>query len=151
MKRFVNVHKGEETAGSGEVILRSDIRETSCFCIVARDAAHKIGALAHAMFIHGGPKEKKDPLLAREAKEAIDKMLSNMTLLGATPKDIKVEMIATENVRHEYTDKDFNEEVECICDVLKERHIKCRSYAVKDIGSQHAALDVATGKISLED
>ncbi|HOD12806.1 MAG TPA: hypothetical protein PLO93_01495 [Candidatus Omnitrophota bacterium] len=151
MKRSVNVHKGEATAGCGEIILKSDVRDTSCFCIIARDAAHKIGALAHALFIHGGAKEKKDPLLNKEARQAIDKMLSNMTLLGAQPKDIEVEMIASENVRHDDPDQDFEEEVRCICDVLKERHIKCREHIVQDIGAHHAALDVETGKIFLED
>ena len=151
MKRFINVHKGEETAGSGEVVLKSDVRDTSCFVIVARDAAHKIGALAHALFIHGGPKEKKDPLLVKETKEAVDKMLSNMTLLGAKPDDIEVEMIAGENVRHQKDDRDYDDEVHCICEVLKDRHIRCRDHALKDVGPHHVALDVESGKISLDD
>jgi len=148
MKRLIDVHKGEETAGRGDVVLKSDIRDTSCFVIVARDAAHKIGALAHAMFVTGGLKEKKDPVLAKEAKEAIDKMLSNMTLLGAAEKDIEVELVAGENVKHEGHDPEFNEEINRIHDILKDRHIKCRDEAVADLGSKHVALDVDSGKIS---
>ncbi len=148
MKRFINVHKGDATAGRGEIVLKSDIHEKPCFAIVARDSSHKIGAIAHAMFLSCGPKEKRDPILVKDAQEAIDKMISNMKLLGSAPKDIEVSLVAGENVVHKEKDPDYDHEVETIFNILKERHIKCRKDAVEDIGEKHAALDVESGNVS---
>ncbi|MDD3374376.1 MAG: hypothetical protein PHY73_01465 [Candidatus Omnitrophica bacterium] len=148
MKRFVNVHKGEATAGRGEVILKSDIRDRSCFAIVARDPMHKIGAIAHAMFLHSVHKEKTDPILAKDARESIDKMISNMTLLGAASDDIEVSLVAGENVDHQKDDFEYDEEVDRIFNILKERRIRCREVSAVDVGHKHVMLDVETGDIS---
>ncbi|MDP8264420.1 MAG: hypothetical protein P9M12_02935 [Candidatus Aceula lacicola] len=148
MKRFVNVHKGEATAGRGEVVLKSDIRDRSCFAIVARDPSHKIGAIAHAMFLHSEHKEKTDPILAKDAREAIDKMLSNMTLLGAASNDIEVSLVAGENVEHQENDSEYDEEINRIFNILKERQIRCQEGSVVNVGHKHVALDVETGNIS---
>ena len=148
MKRFVNVHKGEATAGRGEVVLKSDIRDRSCFAIVARDPMHKIGAIAHATFLHSAHKEKTDPILSKDAREAINKMISNMTLLGATSDDIEVSLVAGENVEHQRNDSEYDEEVGRIFNILKERHIRCREVSAVDAGHKHVTLDVETGDIS---
>jgi len=147
MKRFINVHKGEATAGRGEVVLKSDVRDRSCFAIVARDPMHKIGAIAHAMFLHSEHKEKTDPILVKDARESIDKMISNMTLLGATSDDIEVSLVAGENVEHQENDPEYDEEINRIFNILKERQIRCKEDSVVDAGHKHVALDVETGNI----
>jgi len=150
MKRFVSVHKGEATAGRGEVVLKSDIQDRSCFVIVARDSAHKIGCLAHAMFLKGGIGGKKDEVLAKDAREAIDKMVSNMTLLGAAVENIEVSMVAGENVEHQNNDIEYDREVNRIHEILKEHHIRWRENDVCDCGKRHVLLDVETGSIDYE-
>ncbi len=148
MKRFINVHKGEATAGRGEVVLKSDVRDRSCFAIVARDSSHKIGAIAHAMFLHSAHSNKTDPILIRDAREAIDKMISNMTLLGAASDDIEVSLVAGENVEHQDNDSEYDGEINRIFNILKERRIRCRETSAVDVGHKHVMLDVETGGIS---
>ena len=102
MKRLINVHKGEATAGRGEVVLKSDIRDRSCFVIVARDAAHKIGCLAHALFINGSHADsKRESLLFKDAKEAVDKMISNMEEVKARKGSL---IVLTDQKSTEFTD-----------------------------------------------
>ncbi len=150
MKRLINVHKGEATAGCGEVVLKSDIQDQSCFVLVARDPAHKIGCLAHALFTHKGKEDKREKFLTKEAREEIDKMIHNMTLLGAHTDDIEVSLIAGENVEHDDHDLEYEREINRIHEILKERHIKWRENSVCDCGKKHVLLDVETGQVDYE-
>ncbi len=150
MKRIVNVHKGEATAGRGEVVLKSDIHDHSCFVLVARDPQHHIGCLAHALFTNKGKEDKRDRFLTKEAQDEIDKMIHNMTLLGATPDDIEVSLIAGENIEHEQDDAEYDREINRIHQILKERHIKWRENNVCDCGRKHVLLDVESGRVDYE-
>lgn len=150
MKRFINVHKGQATAGRGEVVLKSDVQNRSCFVIVARDQEHKIGCLAHAAFISGKGNGKKEEFLTKDAQRAIDKMISNMTLLGSSLEDIEVSLIAGENIKHEENDPEYDKEIDRIHQILQQRRIRWNKDGLCDCGDRHVVFDVESGKIEYE-
>lgn len=150
MKKFINVHKGQATAGRGEVVLKSDIQNRSCFVIVARDQAHKIGCLAHTFFVSGKGNGKKEEFLTNDARTAIDKMISNMTLLGSRLDDIEVSLVASENIKHEENDSEYEKEIERIYQILQDRRIRWTKDRLHDCGNKHVVFDVETGNIDYE-
>ena len=147
MKRFVDVHTGEVMAGQGEVVLKSDTNG-GCLVIVAYDKLHKIGALAHAMFL--SEQQRKNCRKMRDAAAAINEMLEDMSLLGATANDIEVSLVAGENIPHEKDDPEYNHNIESTFNLLQQRHIKIREMASADPGTAHIALDVESGDILYE-
>lgn len=145
MKRFIDVHNGEIMAGQGEVILKSDA-ESACLIIAAYDPTKKIGALAHAMFENGHP-HHASPIL-RNASQAIDEMIKDMSLLGSKTENIEVSVVAGENVRHQTDDPVYHQSIHEVVDVLKKRSLRFSQKLTEEIGSAHLALDVESGKIS---
>ena len=145
MKRSINVHSGEVMAGKEETVLKSDANN-ECMVIVAYDSIHKVGGLAHAMFAGFNGKRRKFTTI-REAEEAIDEMIKDMSILGSGEDDIEVCLVAAENLKHEKEDpvikKSFNE----VTDILKKKHIRFSHVGTEDIGKHHVAIDVETGDI----
>jgi len=147
MKRFIDVHTGEIMAGQGEVILKSDTG-SACLIIAAYDPAHKIGALAHAMFANS-PVRHESPVL-RDAAHAIDEMVADMELLGSRPDTIEISLVAGENVRADHSNSAYRTNIDEVLGALKARRIRFRSDLLEDVGNAHVTLDVESGKISCE-
>jgi len=149
MKRFIDVHKGEVMAGQGEVVLHSDSKEP-CLVIVARDPDNKIGGLAHAVFMSGRLDKKWHSSAIRDAAGAIDEMIKDMTLIGASRENIEVSLVAGENVPHDKNDPEYFKNLDSTIDLLKQKRVKLVEHPEKDIGPMHVALDVNTGTISYD-
>ena len=148
MKRFIDVHMGEVMAGKEDAVLHSDANN-ACLVIAAYDSVHKIGGLAHAMFVStNGVVRRKNQPKSRDASSAIDEMIKDMELLGSNKEDIKICLVTGENVPHEKDDPDYQKTIDNVINILKEKDIKFGEKTVTDIGDMHVALDVGTGTIS---
>ncbi|MCK5579956.1 MAG: hypothetical protein KAJ18_01640 [Candidatus Omnitrophica bacterium] len=146
MKKMIDVHRDEIVAGQGEVVLESDA-SGACLVIVARDAIKKIGGLAHAMFYSSFAERRKSSVVLRNASEAIDEMIENMSLIGADRDNIEVSLITGENVLHESNDTEYTRNLNFAADILRQKHVKFRENSVQDVGGAHVALDVESGEI----
>lgn len=149
MKRLIDVHTGEVMAGSEETVLHSD-SHNRCMVICAYDSMRKIGGLAHAMFLSGRLNKKCSSSIVRDAGGAIDEMIDDMLLLGASKDDIEVCLMTGENVPHRKDDPEYNRTLEEAIEILKEKHIRYRDGAVSDAGDLHVSFDVETGHISYD-
>jgi len=147
MKRMIDVHTGEVMAGQGDVVLKSDTNN-ACMVIVAYDALHKIGGLAHALFrgSNGGANLHAHAL--RDASYAIDEMIKDMTLLGSETKDIEVELVTGENVPHDKNDPDYKQSLTSAIELIRQKNMRLRENSIEDVGRAHVALDVSDGSIS---
>jgi len=146
MKRLIDVHSGEVIAGQGEVVLKSDTT-SPCLVFTAYDSVHKIGCLAHALFLSGPSKEIESTFL-KDASHAIDEMISDMTLLGARKDDIEVCLLTGENVSHKDEDMIYSHNIASAVDLLKQKRVKLKRNAPSDVGRSHVVLDVESGSIS---
>ena len=147
MKRFIDVGRGEIMAGQGEVVLKSKA-DRACLVIVAYDAAKKIGGLAHAMFLGNGLAQKRISGRIRDAAGAIDEMLKDMTLLGASRNDIEVSLVTGENVPpHSQDDPDYTRNIDSAIEILKKKNVRIKDNTAHDVGPMHVSLDVASGNI----
>lgn len=149
MKRLVDVHTGEVMAGSEGTILHSD-SHNRCMVICAYDKEKKVGGLAHAMFLSGRLNKKCSNSILRDAGGAIDEMIDDMLMLGATKEDIEVCLMTGENIPHRKDDPDYNQTLQEALEILKEKHIKYREGAIADAGDLHVSFDVETGHISYD-
>ena len=147
MKRMIDVHTGEVMAGQGDVVLKSDTNN-ACMVIVAYDALHKIGGLAHALFRGNNGGASLHAHALREASYAIDEMVKDMTLLGSETADIEVELVTGENVPHEKNDPNFKESLALALDLIQRKNMRLRKDTVEDVGRSHVSLDVSNGSIS---
>lgn len=147
MKRFIDVHTGEIMAASEDSILKSET-DKKCLVLIAYDSLKKIGGIAHAMFSSNVLKDNSKSSILCDAGKAIDELIDNMSLLGARKDDIKIKLVAGENVPHKKDDTNYNENVKSTVDLLKKRHINIEEDTTTDIGDSHVILDVGTGKIS---
>ncbi len=146
MKRIIDVHRGEIMAGQGEVILESDTNG-ACLVIMAYDASHKIGGLAHALYFSGRIDKQWHSSTLRNASEAIDEMIADMLLIGADREHIEVALVTGENVVHNEQDAEYVKNLNSTIEILKEKNIKLRENLCQDIGRRHVALDVESGEI----
>lgn len=149
MKRLVDVHTGEVMAGSEETILHSD-SHNRCMVICAYDSLRKIGGLAHAMFLSGRLSKKCSNSIVRDAGGAIDEMIADMLLLGASKDDIEVCLMTGENIPHRKDDLEYNKTLQEAIEILKEKHIRYREGAVADAGDLHVSFDVESGHVSYD-
>ncbi len=149
MKRLVDVHTGEVMAGSEETILHSD-SHNRCMVICAYDSLRKIGGLAHAMFLSGRLNKKCSNSIVRDAGGAIDEMIADMLLLGASKDDIEVCLMTGENIPHRKDDPEYNKTLQEAIEILKEKHIRYREGAVTDAGDLHVSFDVESGHVSYD-
>ena len=147
MKREIDVHTGEIMVAGEETILKSDTN-SACLVFVAYDAEKKIGGLAHAMMLSGRFNHKSSSGVFREAGEAIDEMVEDMTLLGADKDHIEVRLVTGENIPHQQGDPDYQRNISSAYEILKRKHIKCDEKTLVDVGRSHVAFDVSTGDIS---
>jgi chemotaxis receptor (MCP) glutamine deamidase CheD len=118
--------------------------------ICAYDNMHKIGGLAHAMFLSGRLNKKYSSSVLRDAGGAIDEMINDMLLLGANKDDIEVCLMTGENVPHRKDDPEYSKTLQEAAEVLKEKHIKYKDGVLDDAGSLHVSFDVGTGHISYD-
>ncbi|MBU0468112.1 MAG: hypothetical protein KJ736_03475 [Candidatus Omnitrophica bacterium] len=146
MKRFVDVHMSEVMAGKSYTILHSDANN-ACLVIAAYDANHKVGGLAHAMFVSEECSKKLNHSYTRDAGKAIDEMIQDMELLGSSVDDIEVCLVTGENVPHQKGDLNYQNRIDSAIDLLKRKHIKFKQKTTIDIGDKHVSLDVSTGKL----
>ncbi len=146
MKRVIDVHRGEIMAGRGEVILESDTKG-ACLVIMAYDASHKIGGLAHALYFSGRIDKQWHSSTLRNASEAIDAMITDMILIGADYEHIEVTLVTGENVVHSEQDAEYVKNLNSTIEILKEKNIKFRENLCQDIGQHRVALDVESGSI----
>lgn len=149
MKRFIDVHGGEVMAGQGDVVLKSNTNG-SCLVIVAYDSIKKIGGLAHAIFFSNGLSQRKRCTVMRDADEAIDELLKDMTLLGAQRENIEVYLVTGENVPHKQNDPDYEKNISSTIDLLKQKHIRIKEQLADDLGYSHISFDVESGSILYE-
>lgn len=147
MKRFIDVHMSEVMAGKEDTILHSDANN-ACLVIAAYDATHKVGGLAHAMFVSEECSKKLNHSYSRDAGKAIDEMIQDMELLGSTINDIEVCLVTGENVPHEKDDKNYLNRIRSAITLLKRKSIKFKQETTTDIGDKHVFLDVSTGKLT---
>lgn len=141
MKRFIDVHTGEVMAGQGEVVLQSDAKGGS-MVIIAYDASHKIGALAHAI-LAGRHMIKRLP----GAETAIDEMITDMAMLGAQRDEIKVSLVV-DNLGSSNGSTEYAHGLNQTIELLKQRHVQVQENIMPGNGSAHVALDVESGVIS---
>ncbi len=146
MKRFIEVHDGEIVAGQGDVVLKSD-SDHACLVITAYDPNHKIGALAHAIFLSELVEKKHDPSIMQDVSHAIDEMITDMTLLGSHRSDIEVCLVTGENVQHTQDDPAYNRNIATAIEVLKEKRVRFREDTATEVGKSHVGLDVESGEI----
>ena len=146
MKRIIDVHRGEIMAGQGEVVLESDTNG-ACLVILAYDADHKIGGLAHALYFSGRIDKQWHSATLRNASDAIDEMIEDMALIGADRDSIEVALVTGENVLHDKNDPEYVKNLNSTREILKNKNIKLRKDSCKDIGQHHVALDVESGEI----
>ena len=86
----------------------------------------------------------------RDAGGAIDEMIDDMLLLGASKEDIEVCLMTGENIPHRPDDPDYNKTLQEAINILKDKHIKYREGAIADAGDLHVSFDVETGHISYD-
>ncbi|MFH1359570.1 MAG: hypothetical protein ABIJ41_00845 [Candidatus Omnitrophota bacterium] len=146
MKRYIDVHTGEIMAGRGEVILKSDCR-SACLVIAAYDAENKIGGLAHAFFSKGKYAGKQSYTRILDTSGAIEKMIEDMSFLGAHKECIEICLVSAENVPHEPHDLEYDHNIAKVIDLLRQKHIRFRDDSSTDIGNHHVALDVGSGSV----
>lgn len=154
MKRFIGVHAGEIMTGRGETVLKSDTN-SACLVIVAYDSTRKIGSLAHAVFMpmngtnhNGSNHHSKFSSYIRDVSQAIDEMLTEMTLLGANKDEIEIRLVTGENVAHQQGDPHYFEPLNTTVDLIKQKHLRVTSDTAVDVGKGHVSLDVDTGMVS---
>ncbi|HBG60486.1 MAG: hypothetical protein A2Y03_04045 [Omnitrophica WOR_2 bacterium GWF2_38_59] len=146
MKRFVDVHMCEVMAGKADTILHSDANN-ACLVIAAYDANHKVGGLAHAMFVSEEYSRKLNHSYTRDAGKAIDEMIQDMELLGSKIDDIEVCLVTGENVPHEKGDTNYQTRINSAIELLKRKRIKFKQQTTTEIGNKHVSLDVSTGRL----
>ncbi len=146
MKRIIDVHRGEIMAGQGEVVLESDTNG-ACLVILAYDANHKIGGLAHALYFSGRMDKKWHSSTLRSAAEAIEEMVEDMALIGADRESIEVALVTGENVPHDENDPEYIKNLNSTIEILKQKNIRLRENSAQDAGQHHVALDVESGEV----
>jgi len=134
-------------AGHGEVVLNSETRNGD-MVIVAYEAAHKIGALAHALFLGDYAVKHNGINRLREASVAIDEMIADMALLGADRDAIEVSLVLGDNHHSDKVNPEFEKSLHETLDLLRERHVKFRDNITGDNGMAKVSLDVESGTIS---
>lgn len=143
MKRFIDVHTGEITAGQGEVILASDTNN-ACLVIAAYDANKKVGALAHAIYANG-QHNHTSPVL-RDVNHAVDELIRDMVMLGSQIEDIEISLVAGENVPH-HENPSYHRSIEEAIRAIKDHHLRIKNDVCEEVGAAHISLDIETGKV----
>ncbi len=148
MKKLIGVHAGEITAGKGSVVLASDAKN-ECLVIAAYDAVHKIGGLAHAFFQNGKKNSvKKTNGRILDSAKAVDKLMENMSMLGAQQDDIEVCLVTGENVPHQENDVRYQQSIKEALDLIGQKRIRYRNDTVSDAGDRHVFFDIDSGVVS---
>jgi chemotaxis receptor (MCP) glutamine deamidase CheD len=147
MKRFIDVHTGEVMAGQGDVVLKSDTKENAVV-IVAYDAAHKIGALAHALFVGDFAVRRHHAHRLREASAAIDEMIADMALLGADRDSIEVSLVVSETSQNGKADPKIEKSLKETLRLIRERKVRIKENFAGDNSSAQVLFDVGSGVIS---
>lgn len=147
MKRFIDVHTGEVMAGQGEVVLMSDAKG-GAMVLVAYDAAHKIGALAQALFNGYQLRQHNGTHRLRDATLAIDEMIADMALLGADREAIEVSLVVGDRQPTKTVEPDFEKSLNETVELLRQRHVKIHENIVPEDSLAHVSLDVNSGVIS---
>ena len=93
MKRFIDVHMGEVMAGKEDAVLHSDANN-ACLVIAAYDSVHKIGGLAHAMFVNKECSKKLNHAFCKDADNAVEEMIQDMKLLGSDLENIEICLVS---------------------------------------------------------
>lgn len=146
MKRVIDVHRGEIMVGQGEVVLESDTNG-ACLVILAYDASHKIGGLAHALYFSGRIDRQWHSSTLRNASDAIEAMIEDMVMIGADIDNIEVALVSGENVFHDEKDPEYLKNLNSTIEILKGKNIRLRKDSCQDIGLHHVALDVESGEV----
>ena len=136
MKRMVDVHRGEIRAGQGELVLESDTN-SACLVVMAYDAVNHVGGLAHAVYLSGRMDKAWHSTALPSASEAIDEMIEDMVLVGASRDRIEVSLITGENVPHDPDDPEYQRNLAATVDLLREKGIRFREGSAQDVGLHH--------------
>ena len=145
MQEIIDVNTGEVKVGSGRVILRS-VAIGSCVVIAAYDCKKKIGAMAHIMLPGSAPKKSREK--TRYAADAIDKMMKQMSSVGAKTGDIEVCLVGGANVLQRKDDNICKENIKSTTSLLNERNIAVRTTVLGGTERKGVFLDVESGDMS---
>ena len=146
MKKVIDVQIGEVKAGRGKLMLQSKAIG-SCVVIIAYDATQNIGSLAHVM-LPGKAPDKKTGEKTKYAANAIDAIVSRMSLLGSKKDDIEVVLVGGGNILKRKDDTICGDNIESVLELLRKKHLKVSVQAVGGTVRRSVSLDVERGIVS---
>ena len=145
MKKSINVSTGEVKAAKANTILNSPAIG-SCVVIAAYDAKEMVGALAHVM-IPGTSPEKTSSPRTRYAADAIEEMITMMTVLGTDRKNIEVCLVGGANVLKRGDYSICRDNIDSITEFLTKQNIEIKAKSLGGTERMSVSLDVGNGNV----
>jgi chemotaxis protein CheD len=145
MEKIVNVSTGELKVGrKGEILKSTAIG--SCVVVAAYDSGKKIGVMAHVMLPGRAPKNGYGES-TRYAADALDEMISRMTIKGANLCDLGVCLVGAGNVLKKQDDTVCKNNIDSITQLLKDKNIPVRAVVLGGTERKSISLDIESGSI----
>lgn len=142
--KVIDVDSGEVIVTSEPVLLRV-MAIGSCVAVAAYDSKKELGALAHIMLPGSSPKASTN---TKYAADAIGKMISEMTRLGAKKDDIEACLVGGANVLLAEDDTICEAIVESISGLLKKEGIRIAASTVGGTERRSISFDVRSREVS---
>jgi chemotaxis protein CheD len=145
MEKIVNVGTGEVKVGrKGEILKSTAIG--SCVVIAAFDSEKNLGVMAHVMLPGRAPKSAFGES-TRYAADAIDQMISKMTIKGANLCGFEVFLVGAGNVLKKQDDTVCKNNIDSITQLLKEKNVPVRAAVLGGTERKSISLDIKSGSV----
>lgn len=145
MKKSIHASTGEVIAAKANTILKS-LAIGSCVVIAAYDVKKMVGALAHVM-IPGTSPEKTSSPRTRYAADAIEEMITMMTVLGTDRKNIEVCLVGGANVLKRGDYSICRDNIDSITEFLTKQNIEIKAKSLGGTERMSVSLDVGNGNV----
>ena len=145
MEKIVNVSTGEVKVGrKGEILKSTAIG--SCVVIAAFDSEKNLGVMAHVMLPGRAPKSTYGES-TRYAADAIEQMISKITVEGANLCDLGVCLVGAGNVLKKQDDTICKNNIESITQLLKEKNIPVKASVLGGTERKSISMDIESGSV----
>ncbi|MBW7990654.1 MAG: chemotaxis protein CheD [Planctomycetes bacterium] len=145
MEKIINVSTGEVKVGRKGEILRSTAIG-SCVVLAACDCEKKVGVMAHVMLPGRAPKSAYGES-TKYAADALDEMISRITLKGANLCELGVCLVGAGNVLKKQDDTVCDNNIESVTRLLKEKHIPVRAAVLGGTERKSISMDIESGSV----
>ena len=145
MEKIVNVSTGKVKVGrKGEILKSTAIG--SCVVIAAFDSEKDLGVMAHVMLPGRAPKSACGES-TRYAADAIEQMISKITVEGANLCDLEVCLVGAGNVLKKQDDTICKNNIDSITQLLKEQNIPVRAAVLGGTERKGISLEIESGSV----